>query len=292
MVMSYHPHKIEKSLRHGKAMCVTCLTLCLLGQVALARLHAGTIDGGEIHERGARAAGMGGVSAALPVPEAGMAWNPAMLAGSAGGGVLGWTPARFGLHELGTAAVAWAQPFGAITVAIDLRRYGAETYAEHRLGASVATHIGTRLSGGIRVSLLHIGIARYGSTLLPIIDAGAGLAVTEEIRVGVVGAVLNTPTLSGDERIPTRCAAGLSWTHAGMLVALDLEKETRHDVNLRVGTEWTLLGVLALRCGMSTISRQWTAGIGFAYGVFRIDYGLAIHSELGVTHTAGIGFAP
>lgn len=270
----------------------TFLALCLTGAVAHARPGAGECAGGEIRERGARAAGMGGAAAAVPVTGGGATRNPALLAGAACGGVLSWTPARFGMHELGTAAASWTQPFDGITAAVEVQRFGSDSYAEHRLGAGAGLRVGGMLSCGLRVSLLHIGIARYGETLLPVVDAGAGLALSEEIQVGISGMAVNMPSVADDERLPTELAAGICWRHAGMLVALDLEKETRHPLNPRIGMEITLLGVLALRCGLSHLTRQWTAGIGLTHGVFRIDYALALHSELGATHTAGIGFAP
>ena len=294
MVMSHNPHKIEKSLRHGKAMCVTCLLLVLsLSHTSpFACNCAYGRAGGEIRERGARAAGMGGAAAAVPGQSADVPRNPALLAGIPRSGAVHWTPARFGMGELGSAAASWVQPIGGGAVAAELQRYGGEAYAEHRLGAGVGVDIGERLTAGARLSLLHVGIARYGESSVPVVDVGALFAVTDAFRVGVSGSAINMPSVAGDERIPMELTAGASWRHAGMLVALDVEKETRHDVNLRLGTEVTLLDVLALRCCVSTVTRQWTAGLGLWRGIFRVDYAIAVHSELGATHTVSVGFAP
>lgn len=304
MMKKHCQNKIEKTLRCGKALCTTCLILALgvLPAAVGASSRSGcsvahpadllSRTGGEVRERGVRAAAMGGAGAAVTEIAEGALRNPAMLAGAAGGGVLYWTPGRFGMSELGSAAAAWSQPFDGWTAAVDVRRFGFELYAEHRAGLSAATHLGERMSAGLRLSVLHIGIEGYGSAVQPVLDAGIGFRLSEDVQVAAAAYAVNMPSLAEGERLPVQLVTGLAWRHEGLLLVLDLEKESRLDLGLRAGAEFRLLDVLALRCGGSTLSRQWTTGFAVERGSFRVSYALALHSELGATHSVGIGFEP
>ncbi len=298
----YHD-KIEKSRRHGKALRMTCYFLLCIAVPQITgphRLSARSMQmrlgtfrtGGELRERGPRAAAMGGCAAAVQGGAETALYNPAMITGSTGGGVLLWTPARFGMTELGSAAGAWLHPFQSWVAAVSVQQYGYELYAEHRMDLSAAIPIGPALSAGLRISALHIEISRYGSTLVPLVDAGVRCGIAEGLEAAAVGFALNMPAIAPDERMPAGLCAGLAWTHDGLLLTLDCEKEARHPMNLRFGAEYGFLEHFALRCGTATVSRTWTAGFAVRRGALRFEYAAAIHTELGATHTVGIGFEP
>ncbi|MFA6234814.1 MAG: hypothetical protein WC824_11645, partial [Bacteroidota bacterium] len=166
--------------------------------------------GGEVRERGPRAAAMGGSATAVPGGAETALFNPAMLVGSVDGGMLLWTPARFGMTELGAAAAAWSRTFSGLNTAVSLQRFGFELYSEHRLDLSVALPIGSTVAAGARVSALHINIAHYGSTVLPIVDIGVRCSVVEGLEVAAVGFALNMPLIDDDERLPAGLSVGLA----------------------------------------------------------------------------------
>jgi hypothetical protein len=302
MMKSHYPHKIENSPRYGKALCVTFLLLAATAFPAGAdasvrtrteRQHATPsipVLGGEVRERGPRSVALGGAGVAAGGSAESVLGNPALVTLAPDGGLICWTPARFGMSELGAAAAAWSQSFHGWGAAIVLQRFGFGAYAEHRAGLAVSTGLGDRLAAGLRLSALHIGIERYGNTIVPLLDAGVVFAPADGFRIGASGSSVNMPAIDGDERLPVLLAAGLAWEHDGLLVVLDAEKETRHDVNMRGGVEYRLLEILSLRCGVSTRTRQWSTGFALDHGVFRIAYTMSMHSELGASHTVGIGF--
>lgn len=300
----HYPNKIEKSGRCGKALCVTLLLLGILSctQQAYAshRMNAGLIQGpkallatgGEVRERGPRSAAMGGCATALEGDAAAALMNPAMLYGQASGGLLFWTPTRFGLTELGSAAGVWVQSLSGWNAAVGLQRFGSELYAEHRIHCAAAFPVGGALSAGVRLAALHIGIVHYGSIVVPLVDAGVRCRLSEGFTLAASGYSLNMPSIGDGERLPAGLSAGLAWEDDECTLALDGEKESRQDLNLRLGAEYRFLERFALRCGAATLSRIWTAGFALRHASFRIEYALAVHSELGVTHTVGIGFEP
>ncbi|MFZ1728812.1 MAG: hypothetical protein WBQ23_02890 [Bacteroidota bacterium] len=300
----HYQSKIEKSGRYGKALCVTCFLFLFNGScswtTAAERSVAHDDDGisamicfgGDLRERGPRAAAMGGCAAAISGGAETALFNPAMLAGSEDGGILFWTPSRFGMTELGAAAGVWSQTFSGFNTAVSLQRFGFELYSEHRLDVSAALPVGGAIAAGARISALHINIARYGNTIIPIIDFGVRCRVADGLEAAAVGFALNMPSIADEERLPAGISAGLAWQHDGLLLALDCEKESRSDVNLRLGTEYRLLPEFAIRFGAATLTRQWTAGFAVGHGAFRVEYALSVHSELGASHTVGIGFEP
>ena len=89
-----------------------------------------------------------------------------------------------------------------------------------------------------------------------------------------------------------RLALVVAWEHDGLLLLLDVEKEARWDAALRAGVEYHALGPLLLRCGYTNLSRQWSAGFGLRQGAFELGYAVALHSELGATHSVGVAIAP
>jgi len=72
-----------------------------------------------------------------------------------------------------------------------------------------------------------------------------------------------------------------------LLIALDVNKPIDNDVNLRLGLEYWLVDVLALRAGYRTdmdIGSGFSAGIGIKLMNYHIDYGFVSYGELGDTH--------
>lgn len=311
-MMKGHDHtKIGKSNRHGKAKCVTRLWLstartfvfcvamvsenCCAAEAvaafpAVASSHI--VHGGDGWDRGARAAGMGGAGVAVAGGAASALRNPAMLCAAAGGGVLCVTPARFEMTELASAAALWTQPLDGWTVGLALQRFGHTLHAEHRIGAVVAVPLAASLAAGVRISALHIGFERYGGTILPVLDVGVRCMLGGGVQVGAAGFAVNMPSIDEDERMPAGLSVGVAWRDDGLLLALDCEKDARVASNLRLGVEYRLLDRILLRCGASTLTRQWTVGFGLRHASLLLDYAYALHTELGATHTVGIGFQP
>ncbi len=316
MMYGHYPNKIEKTCRCGKAMRMTFVVLLVLPllnpcdmSAAIVRCGRGTTegradlriaaarvlclsDGGDLRERGPRASGMGGCAAALQGSTAAALFNPAALSAVKTGGSVFWTPARFGLTELGSAAGVWVQAFDGGAVAVSLQRFGYALYAEHRLGCAASVPLTEDLSVGLRLSALHIEIARYGSTMLPLVDAGVRCRIADGLSAGAVAFAVNMPSIDGDERLPSGLSMGLAWQDDDFCLAVEAEKEARADIGLRMGAEYRIFKLFQVRCGAATLTGEWTAGLGVRRSSFRVAYAVAIHSELGATHTIGIGFEP
>jgi len=70
-----------------------------------------------------------------------------------------------------------------------------------------------------------------------------------------------------------------------LIVGFDLEKNVNSEMKWMLGTEYWLMDFLALRLGFEGLSylKETTAGLGFRYREYSIDYSFAYH-DLGFSH--------
>jgi hypothetical protein len=246
--------------------------------------------GGDLRPRAPRSAAMAGAGCALP---GGHLLNPALLATvSSAAAALQWTPARFGLTELGDASAAWAQPIGIVTARLSVQHSGFEAYRELRTEAAAALPAAPRLSLGAAASMQHVAMARYGGTAAWGVDIAALLEFVPGLYCGAVAENALQLPFADDERLPVRLRMGMGWDAGALRLAADLEKESRHALTVRMGVEYAFEDCLFLRAGVGSAPGEAAGGFGLRTGGWDIGYAVAVHPDLGWTHTAGIGFRP
>lgn len=232
---------------------------------------------------------MAGSGAAL---EGNILCNPALLAGMPSGGLLHWTPSRFGLTELGDASAAWVQPFEGATGRFALQHTGFDAYRELRAEAAAGLRAGPRLRIGVAAAATHVSMLRYGAGLAWGADVGIALRLAPGLCCAAVAENALQRSFAEDERLPLRLRMGLAWESGGLRVAADIEKEIRCALSSRLGVEYAFEDRLFLRAGVGTAPGEGTGGFGLRTGGWEIGYAVAVHPDLGWTHTAGIGFQP
>ncbi len=250
---------------------------------------------GDLPERGARSAAMGGGGVAL----GGDAWlalrNPALLAGVATMAAVSSTPWRFGFTELSSSAAVWTQPFAFCAAALTLTRSGSPLYRETEAAVSAGAAFGAGLAIGMSARVLNVAIERYGSTTVPLVDVGATAEPLPSLTLGLRAGNVTLSSLRGVvyDRLPSLLHLGAVWrADSTVLLLVELEKDPRWPVLARVGGELQVGDALYLRAG-STLA-PWTASGGFAvrWQRFIVEYACQWHPDLGASHTFGIGFHP
>lgn len=75
-----------------------------------------------------------------------------------------------------------------------------------------------------------------------------------------------------------------------LILGLDIEKNINSEFKWMLGTEYWLFDFLALRLGFEGLSylKETTAGVGFRYRDYSVDYSFAYH-ELGFSHRISAG---
>ncbi|HOJ03046.1 MAG TPA: hypothetical protein PK916_03490 [Bacteroidota bacterium] len=250
---------------------------------------------GDLPERGARSAAMGGGGVAV----GGDAWlalrNPALLAGSTAMAAVSSTPWRYGFTELSSSAAAWTHTFAFCGAALTLTRSGSPLYRETEAAVSAGTAFGAGLAIGMSARMLNVAIERYGATTVPMVDVGATADALPSLTFGIRASNVTLSSLGGvvRDRLPSLMHLGAAWrADSTVLLLVDVEKDPRWPVLVRVGGEVQVGEALLFRAG-STLA-PWTASGGFAirWQRFIVEYACQWHPDLGATHTFGIGFHP
>ncbi|WP_324671954.1 hypothetical protein [Hymenobacter sp. GOD-10R] len=252
--------------------------------------------------RGARAAALGNASATL---------NDVWSVGNNVAGLgqirrtsIGFYAAnQFVLRALNSTALAVALPIGAVAetdtkakngvIGVEAQRFGDRHYAEQRLGAGYG-YRGGQVSVGVRADLLQLSIEGLGSRRAVALSLGGQAEIVPQRLVfGAYLYNLNQAKLARyeDERVPTVLKAGLSYRPSKKLMLnVETEKDVEQDVNVKAGLEYQVIEALALRVGLSSLTEQTTAGVGFLAGRFHIDYAAAWQTALGLSQHVGISF--
>ena len=67
-----------------------------------------------------------------------------------------------------------------------------------------------------------------------------------------------------------------------------IKKELDFNASFRLGAEYNLLEFLQLRFGTANEPGTYSTGIGIIYNIFKFDYAVFKHSDLGFTHQFGL----
>ncbi|TVQ66169.1 MAG: hypothetical protein EA363_13265 [Balneolaceae bacterium] len=246
---------------------------------------------------GARSIAMGQAHTALPSDTWALFHNPASM--RTGNTVLGFFTIRYyGIRELEDQAAVLSVPLHPfrkrnqmdVSMGAGFHTYGFDLYRETRAISGVALRL-DRLRIGFSANYVHIRIDGYGSRGSPVFDAGVIAGLGNGFQIGYrISHILATD--SGDwetDLHPSEMAGGISWNGMkGLLMAVDLVKDSLHPLSLRAGAEAELPGGLFLRGGWTSRPFTWSAGTGLQLN--RIHGNLAVqkHDVLGLS--PGIDF--
>lgn len=237
--------------------------------------------------RGGRAAAMGGAS----VAEASNGWaafsNPGGLATVRVQSVsVGYVPGLFGISEIATLAGTFVQPLDIGSFALSGSRFGFELYREMEFRAAFGTSLTGDVHLGLSMSYYSLVIERYGSDWTLGMDVGILVTLSDRVRLGVSASNVNAPTIGQDkERLPQVFVAGISYRPLHEVgIAADLVKDIRHETELQLGVEYTVLDIVDLRGGTSNNPAMLHGGVGVRYGFLGFDYTYRTHADLGASH--------
>ena len=260
-------------------MRLTFLALLLLTQSAPAAFEKMT--------NGGRANGMAGVIAGATGDPWGALDNPAslptieerMLAFS-------YTPGIMGLTELTRTSVAFVERFRTGGIAFSASRFGFDLYREVTATISCGIAPMKNFRFGVNVNYCHLTIRDYGSARTLKVDAGVQIAITGEIVYAFCVSNLNAGTIgSSKERLPQVFSTGIMYHPIpGSCIGLDIVKDIAFPANLRLGVEYIMVALVALRAGISSEPSSVSGGLGLITSLFQLDYAISSHPDLGTSH--------
>jgi hypothetical protein len=200
------------------------------------------------------------------------------------------TPGLFGFPEMRRFEVAAGIPWGTAVIPLFVSQFGSDLYREWRESTGAGLLVTPALRVGFLLHGCHLSIRGYGSAWSVALDAGLQWDPIPELTVGCAAANLHGAKIgaSGDP-LPRSLSAGIHFhpVEEGRLL-LDIVKEPRFPAEIHVGMEYTLLNLLALRCGLVNDPSLLTGGIGVHWQMLEADYALTLHDVLGETHQFGL----
>jgi len=213
--------------------------------------------------------------------------NPSLLA-KAGStkAAFTYTPGLFGLTDLQRDAAVLrfdALSGGAGTL---FKCFGNDLYRELSIDAGYGGSLSENVQAGVSLSLYHLQIEGYGHANAVGLNAGVCMHIADQVAYGISVLNANSPKIGisqecvGAEFLatamyaPTECCS----------LMLSVSKPAQSPMCFAAGIEYLLERVVSLRLGANEGLSQYGLGVGATLGFAEVDYGVAIHQELGITH--------
>lgn len=201
-----------------------------------------------------------------------------------------YSPSPFGFSELANGFIAYHEPFDFGSIGVGAMTYGFELYRENKISIGFSYNYLNKFFAGAAVNLHTVSIKNYGSDNTFYLNIGGLFYLTQYFRLGFSVQNLNRASFGNEkDNIPLIYNTGFSYgVMEDLTFNLAVEKDIRYNYSLRGAIEYYLLEYLSLRSGFSNEPSSYSAGIGINYSYFSLDYAFFTHTDLGLTHQAGL----
>ena len=201
-----------------------------------------------------------------------------------------YSPAPFGLSELKTGALTYAEPFQFGVLGIGAKTYGFDLYRETNIILSYGNIFKGKIFYGFNVNYYNINIQNYNSATSFGLDIGTMAYITEFLRWGFFAKNITGSTIGeSKEKIVQVYRTGFTvQPRKDINFLLEIEKDVKHPISVRAGLEYSFYDYLDLRAGVGSEPTSFSGGIGLNYDMFQLDYALYNSLDLGITHQGTI----
>lgn len=194
---------------------------------------------------------------------------------------------RFLLEELNQYSAVVALPTKTSgTFALQGDYFGSTTFNENQLGLAYARSVSKQVDVGVKFNYHTVSVAGYGNSSAINFEAGTIFHLTSQLHAGfhVYNPFSSKIGKSGDEKLAAIYKTGLGYEASErVFLSVEFVKQEDQPVNVNVGFLYNLHEKVLLRAGVSTLTNNSFAGVGFQLGLVRIDVNAAYHPQLGFT---------
>ena len=201
-----------------------------------------------------------------------------------------YSPTPFGMSELSNGFIAYHEPTAFGSFAIGGMSYGFELYRESKVTLGYSYNYHNTFFAGITMNYQTVSIQNYGNDGALFFNIGGLAYITNYLRFGFAIQNINKATFGNeDDQIPVLFNTGFSFDVIDdVIINFALEKDIDYKPSLNFGINYDIIENLSLRSGFSNEPSRYSAGIGINYSIFSLDYALFTHTDLGLTHQAGL----
>jgi len=193
---------------------------------------------------------------------------------------------RLNVKSLSLQAGTVAIPVHSTVIGVNYRYFGLSIYNESKFGLAVGRRLGEKFALGVQMDYFHTHIAGdYGNFGILCGEVGLLCEPVEKLTVGVhvFNVSQSRQKVNLDERVPTIMRFGIGYAiHEKATISVETEKDLRMDAVFKGGLEYSPVGDLFFRCGMSTGTMyQYSFGLGYGWKYFTVDISFSHHKFLG-----------
>lgn len=212
--------------------------------------------------------------------------NQASLANLKAGGFAASGERRFMLEDLKALTFVLAVPTASGTIGLQGDYFGGAGLKESELGFLYARKITKVVDVGIQFNYHAVTIAGYGAASAVNFEGGANVHLTETLHVGFH---IYNPTSSKlgkieSEKLAAVYKVGLGYEISKQLfLGFEVVKQQQQQPGVNVGLDYYLHEKVLLKAGLSTLSNNIYAAVGYRFSLAAIHFYTAYHQQLGFT---------
>ena len=201
-----------------------------------------------------------------------------------------YCPSPFGISEISTAALTYAEPLKFGTIGIGVKTYGFELYRETSISLSFGNDFRKKIFYGFNANFYNLKIQNYNSASSFGADVGAMAYITDFLKWGFFAKNF-TGTKIGEskEKLAQVYRTGFTAQPRNDLnFVLEVEKDVRYPLSFRGGMEYFINDYVNIRAGVGTEPTSFSGGIAINYNIFQLDYAIYNYRDLGITNQGSI----
>ena len=193
---------------------------------------------------------------------------------------------RLNVNGLALQSGVFAIPVYSTVIGLNYRYFGYSKYNESKFGLAVGRRLGEKFALGVQMDYFHTHVAGdYGNFGVLCAEIGLLCEPVEKLIVGahVFNVSQSRQKVNLDERVPTIMRFGIGYAiHEKATISVETEKDLRMNAVFKGGLEYSPVGDLFLRCGMSTGNMyQYSFGVGYSWKMMTVDISFSHHKIFG-----------
>lgn len=201
---------------------------------------------------------------------------------------------RFATNYLSIQGAAIMLPTNSGNFAIDLSRFGYQSYSENNIGFSYAKKLGERFDAGLRFSYFHISqIEYYGNAGQFIVEGGFRFKLTDKLTFGSHVYNFGNSNINNidSEKLATRISLGVAYRfNPDLLLVFETENRTDFQMTYKGGVEFSFIENLWFRTGYISYQKQFSFGLGYDINAIQANLSFVLHPILGTISSLGLKY--
>jgi len=194
-----------------------------------------------------------------------------------------------GLLDVGIMAVL---PRKSMAYGLAMAYLGDELLSHSQVGLALSHSMG-KASVGLRLNYDQIHLQGYGYSRALSLDMGVMYHLTNQLQLSMTieNSTRSKYTRLSESRLPLTTSAGFAYKPIEeVLLSVEFDFEEGDLQDLKVGLEYAISQVVALRTGFAGTSNRAFAGFGFKLSPFNFDLAGSYHQFLGYSSVVSIQY--